>query len=245
MKSTESADSNFSYVGEELNLFSHAVTWKHYWSRQISRYVGARVLEVGAGIGTNTLILASDRQQQWVCLEPDRDLVTNLEAKIRELKSRPASVQVLAGDTGSLPAEPTYDTILYIDVLEHIGPDQEEMERAYKLLAPGGYLVVLSPAHQFLYTIFDEGLGHFRRYSRQTLRAAGPRDRDALRIFYLDSVGFFASLVNRLLLKQKLPTLAQIKFWDRYLVGASLFLDPLLGFHFGKTVIGVWQKPSG
>lgn len=244
MKSIASA-SAFSYVGEELQLFSHAVTWKQYWSRHISPYLGGRVLEVGAGIGTNTLILASHRQQQWVCLEPDRALVASLEAKVKELKSRPARLQVLAGDTSSLPSEPVYDTILYIDVLEHIGPDQEEMERAYQLLAPGGYLVVLSPAHQYLYTIFDKGLGHFRRYSRQTLRAAGPRGCDALRLFYLDSVGFFASLVNRLLLKQKLPTLAQIKFWDRYLVGASLLVDPLLGFHFGKTVIGIWQKPAG
>ena len=225
-----------------MDLFAQAVNWKRYWSRHLLPYIGVRVLEVGAGIGTNTLMLASDRQESWVCLEPDRDLAASLERKIADLKSRPAQLQVLTGDTTSLPEEPAYDTILYIDVLEHIGPDHEEMERAYKMLAPGGHLIVLSPAYQYLHTTFDEGLGHFRRYSRQTLRAAGPREQDALRLFYLDSMGIFASLINRLVLKQKLPTLAQIQFWDRCLVRLSSVVDPLLGFHFGKTVVGICAK---
>ena len=65
-----------------------------------------------------------------------------------------------------------------------------------------------------------------------------------IRLFYLDSCGFAASLMNRMLLKQKLPNLSQIQFWDTYLVAASLVVDPLLGFNFGKTVVGVWRKPD-
>lgn len=242
MKFTESGNQPFSYVGEELELFAHAVRWKNYWARQIVSYIGVDVLEVGAGTGTNTLLLASNRQKRWVCLEPDRSLATNLQSKVEALGSRPAALEVITGDLRSLPPESGFDTILYIDVLEHIGPDQEELEDAYQLLNPGGYLIVLSPAHQFLYTTFDQGLGHFRRYSRQTLRAAGPRGCPPLHIFYLDSMGFFASLANRLLLRQKLPTIRQIQFWDRYLVQSSLILDPLLGFNFGKTVVGIWKK---
>jgi ubiquinone/menaquinone biosynthesis C-methylase UbiE len=242
MMFTESGDQPFSYVGEELELFSHAVRWKGYWARQLAPFIGTHVLEVGAGTGTNTLLLASNRQRHWVCLEPDRNLVTNLRAKIETLTSRPAVLDVITGDLSSLPQESRFDTILYIDVLEHIESDREELEAAFRLIAPGGCLIVLSPAHQFLYTTFDRGLGHFRRYSRQTLRAVGPRGYPPLRMFYLDSMGFFASLANRLLLRQKLPTIKQIQFWDRYLVQSSLIVDPLLGFNFGKTVIGIWRK---
>jgi ubiquinone/menaquinone biosynthesis C-methylase UbiE len=242
MKLPESVDQPFSYVGEELALFSNATHWKRYWSRQLAPFIGSNVLEVGAGIGTNTPLLASSRQQRWVCLEPDLALVATLQSKIDTLGSRPTVLDVIGGDLKSLPSESTFDTILYIDVLEHIENDQAELETAYRLLSPGGHLIVLSPAHQFLFTIFDQGLGHFRRYSRETLQAVGPHGCVPLRIFYLDSVGFFASLANRLLLKQKLPTLAQIRFWDHYLVQPSQILDPLLGFHFGKTVIGIWAK---
>jgi SAM-dependent methyltransferase len=177
-----------------------------------------------------------------VCLEPDATLAARLESKVQALKIPPGTLQVLIGDTVSLPAESSFDTILYIDVLEHIEFDQQEMERAFQLLAPAGHLIVLSPAHPFLYSTFDQGIGHFRRYSRRTLRAAGPQGSTPLRLFYLDSVGLLASLTNKLFLKQKLPTLAQIQFWDRYLVRTSLRIDPLLGFNLGKTVIGIWKK---
>jgi len=242
MKLTESADPSFFYAGEELELFSHAIRWKRYWSSQLAPFFGANVLEVGAGIGTNTLLLASNRQKRWVGLEPDPRLAQNLKSKVKTLGSRPAVLDVIIGDIRSLAPESRFDTIVYIDVLEHIESDHEELEGAFRLLSPGGYLIVLSPAHQFLYTIFDYGLGHFRRYSRQTLRAVGPRQYAPQRVFYLDSVGFCASLANRLLLKQKLPTIRQIKFWDRYFVQSSLILDPLLGFNIGRTVVGIWRK---
>ena len=61
---------------------------------------------------------------------------------------------------------------------------------------------------------------------------------------YLDSVGFFASLANRLLLKQQNPTLKQILFWDRVLVPCSRLVDPLFLFRAGKSVVGVWEKPA-
>ena len=242
MKLTDSVDPSFSYAGEELELFAHAIRWKRYWSSRLAPFVGADVLEVGAGIGTNTLLLVSNRQKRWVCLEPDRLLAHHLKSKVEALGRRPAVLEVIIGDLRCLAPESRFDTIIYIDVLEHIESDQEELEGAFRLLSPGGHLIVLSPAHQFLYTAFDHGLGHFRRYSRRTLRAVGPRACTPLRLFYLDSVGFCASLANRLLLKQKLPTVRQIKFWDRYLVQLSLVLDPLLGFNFGKTVVGIWRK---
>jgi SAM-dependent methyltransferase len=235
--------SSFTYVGEELDLFAHAVNWKKYWAGKIAPYLGPRVLEVGAGTGTNTPLLASDRQDYWLCLEPDGALVSRLRAVVEKLPNRPKKLDVMTGDTRNIAPHARFDSVLYIDVLEHIEADKEETARAFGLLAPGGYLVVLSPAHQFLYSPFDKGIGHFRRYSRRTLRDAGPPDTRPVRLFYLDAVGFAASLANRVMLRQSLPTVTQIKFWDSYLVRSSLLVDPLLGHNFGKTVVGIWQKP--
>lgn len=243
MGPNESPDASFSYTGHELDIFSHAVVWKGYWTAQIKPYFGKQVLEVGAGTGTNTHLLANGSHDRWTCLEPDNTLVTRLKEVVAELPSQPKQCEVVQGFLSDLAPTSLYDTILYIDVLEHIEHDQQEMEAAYQQLAPGGHVIVLSPAHQFLFTTFDEGLGHFRRYSRQTLRDAGPKGAKTARLIYLDSVGFFASLANRFLLKQKLPSVGQIKFWDRYLVRNSKWVDPILGYNFGKSVLGVWQKP--
>lgn len=60
----------------------------------------------------------------------------------------------------------------------------------------------------------------------------------------LDSVGFFASLANRLLLRTAQPTPGQIKVWDTMMVPASRVVDQLSGFVFGKSVTAVWSFPN-
>ena len=72
-----------SYVGNELEVFSQAARWKHYWSEQIAAYLRGDVLEVGAGIGSNTRVLRGAGQGRWVCLEPDRALAARMTEAIR------------------------------------------------------------------------------------------------------------------------------------------------------------------
>src|SRR2546426_12656770 len=70
----------FAYPGGELELFAQARNWKDYWSSVLLPYLHGDVLEAGAGIGTNTRFLRSNRQQRWVCLEPDRQLLEQLRS---------------------------------------------------------------------------------------------------------------------------------------------------------------------
>jgi hypothetical protein len=146
------------------------------------------------------------------------------------------------GFLGNLPANETFDTIIYIDVLEHIEDDHGEMRTALSRLSPGGKIVVLSPAQPSLYTDFDRALGHYRRYTRQTLRACGPEGAKLIELYALDSFGLLASVANKILLHQSMPTARQIAFWDGCLVPISRLTDPLIGFSLGKSLIGVWQK---
>ena len=104
----------------------------------------------------------------------------------------------------------------------------------------GGHIVVLSPAHPFLFTPFDSAIGHFRRYTRDSLRQAAPPQLALRKLIYLDSAGMLASLGNRLLLRSAMPTEKQILAWDRFLVPISRVLDPLLDGRAGKSVLGVW-----
>ena len=229
-----SADS-FEYVGQELDIFAHARNWKSYWTAQIRRYVHGDVLEVGAGIGANTNQLQNSDVKRWVCLEPDPMLASQLSKSVGGLGH--CSVQV---GTVSKIADQSFDSILYIDVLEHIEQDRQELEAAACLLRPGGHLIVLSPAHQFLYSPFDQSIGHFRRYTKETLLACGPRQLQLSTLIYLDAGGMITSFANRALLKQSMPTLRQVLMWDRFIIPVSRLLDPLLGYSLGKSVVGVW-----
>jgi len=224
------------YPGLELKLFEQAHNWKSYWSSRIAPHVRGAVLEVGAGIGANTRLLASLDFARWTCLEPDASLA-------KQIHVPPGGRhEVTLGIVADLPAEAQFDSILYIDVLEHIEDDAAEMARAAARLKPGGALIVLSPAHPFLFTPFDEAIGHYRRYTRTSLRAAAPVGLREITVTYLDSVGMLASLGNRLLLGQSMPTAQQIGVWDRWMVPPSRLTDRLTGGHLGKSVLGVWSR---
>lgn len=229
------------YVGSELDLFAKATRWKQYFRSTFSQFLKGDVLEVGAGLGGTTEILCDGTQNSWLCLEPDKSMTESIQDKIRS-GELPSCCRARSGFMSELSSSDLFDTILYIDVLEHIEDDKTEALAAAKHLKPGGFLIILSPAHQYLYSPFDKAIGHFRRYSLQELKAAVPRDLAQVSLRYLDAVGLFASLGNRMLLRQSMPTEKQILFWDKVLVPISQVVDPLLGFRFGKTVIGVWKK---
>jgi hypothetical protein len=227
--------SEFAYVGSELEIFEKAVHWKRYFGRHIAPYIRGDVLEAGAGIGANLKIFADLDFRRWTCLEPDRDMAERLRSSLRDA----ARYEAVVGTLPDLPGR-RFDAILYIDVLEHIEEDRLEMRRAAEHLNPGGAVIVLSPAHQWLFTPFDAAIGHFRRYSKRTLAAAAPSELSREKLIYLDTVGLAASTANRLFLKSAMPTHAQIQTWDRLMVPLSRFIDPLLGYHVGKSVLGIW-----
>jgi len=233
----------YQYEGGELEVFEHATNWKSYFNAHLRDYLRGRVLEVGSGLGATTRLLCDGRQDEWTCLEPDPALADGMRQRLAE-KPMPIPVKVQVATLADLPADDLFDTILYIDVLEHIEDDRQEMQRAAAHLKPGGRVLVLAPAHQCLYTPFDEAIGHYRRYSARSLRAVRPHSLNPERIFYLDSVGLLASLANRLLLRSAQPSLRQVLFWDRVLVKSSRLIDPLLCYSLGKSVVGIWQKSA-
>jgi hypothetical protein len=225
-----------TYPGGELELFRDAVNWKRYWSALIRPYVGSRILEVGAGIGGSTPFLRRGDEAQWLCLEPDCSLAEKLKA------ASPADCEVRCITLAELEAQELFDTILYIDVLEHILDDAGQLRRAAAHLSPGGRIIVVAPAWRFLYSAFDTAVGHHRRYTRSMLMVLTPPATQMIRSFYVDSVGLLASLANRLMLQESLPSARQLAIWDEFMVPISRLIDPLLGRKLGKTVITIWQK---
>ncbi|MFQ5473086.1 MAG: class I SAM-dependent methyltransferase [Dehalococcoidia bacterium] len=229
------------YPGGELELFAAAHNWKKYFGSRIRPYISGDVLEVGAGIGSTTHVLCSGSERSWTCIEPDPDLARQLAATITQLAG-PTLPTVRKCRIADLAADPAFDCILFVDVLEHIQDDRGEVEQAAARLRPGGHLVVLSPAHSFLFSEFDSQIGHFRRYSARTLRSLSPTSTRLHDVFYLDSLGIILSLANRLLLHTGCPSTEQIMIWDRFVVPGSRILDRILGYRIGKTIVAIWQR---
>jgi len=233
----------YNYPGEELRLFEKAKKWKEYFAEKIKPYIQGNVLEAGAGMGETTPYLLTNHVNSWTSLEPDENLFAILQKKITS-DNLPTSWKAQHGTLSILPSDAQFNTILYIDVLEHIEDDHGELAKAVSHLKDGGHLIVLSPAFQMFYSPFDKAIGHHRRYTKKTLRkVVSITELEEKRMFYMESTGAFLLMLNKYLLKMKYPTKNQIGFWQTVLVPVSKLLDKILFYRFGKTIVGIWQKP--
>jgi SAM-dependent methyltransferase len=228
------------YIGTELELFKHAVNWKNYFSSSFREYIKGDVLEVGAGFGVNTSYLVTPACTSWTFVEPDSKLAGKIEDYTAGVT---IPKKVIVGTTENVTSG-TFDTIIYIDVLEHIERSVEEIQKAKDLLKPGGHLIILVPAFQFLFNEFDTQLGHFRRYDKPLLRSEIKSRLTEKKLYYLDSCGLCASIANKLFLKKSNINLSQVKFWDNVLVRISKISDIITFRSFGKSLIGVYEKTN-
>lgn len=228
------------YVGKELEIFAAAKNWSLYIASVLRPYLSGVVIEVGSGIGSrakNLHIFST----KWIAVEPDLNLSLPLHS---EVQKNPifSNIEIFNGFIGDLPMDQSANSILYVDVLEHIKDDRQELRLAAARLDIGGYLIVLSPAHNFLYSNFDRAIGHHRRYSSASLIDLSPPGCVLVEKKMLDSVGLLASLGNAIFLKRSLPSSGQIYFWDSFMIPLSRLIDRLIFFSLGKSILMIWKK---
>jgi len=229
------------YIGEELDLFQHAQNWKRYYADMLRPYVNGRVLDAGCGMGVNAEYLLNEKVSSYTFLEPDGALLDQVLSHVTSAALKNA--ERFHGTTSDI-ADRRFDTILYLDVIEHIEDSTSEVRRAYDLLEPGGHLLIVVPAFNFLFSPFDKAIGHYRRYDKVILKDELPKELERVHTRYLDSLGMLMSLGNKLFLKQSEPTLKQVLFWDRHVVPLSKIADKVFFHGFGRSLLSISRKPS-
>jgi glycosyltransferase involved in cell wall biosynthesis len=136
--------------------------------QQFRPFIGDRVLEAGCGIGNFTELLLDRRR--LVCVDNDPLYVEMLNWRLGHLEN----VRTLKLDLADAAAyaqvnDEAVDTIVCLNVLEHIKADEDVLRAYFDLLRPGGHAIILVPAHMWLYGPCDAAIGHERRYSQTEL----------------------------------------------------------------------------
>lgn len=145
-----------------LDRMDSARNYNRWLFERCEPHLGRRVLDVGAGIGTFVELAA--RRGKVVAAEPDPAMWPVLE---RRFGGNPA-VEIVRGTADDVTGE--FDSILCLNVLEHIADDRGALVRFHDLLGPGGKLLLLTPAHPALYGANDRAVAHERRYLKDQLR---------------------------------------------------------------------------
>ena len=218
-------------------LAADAPRYNRWLTERVAPWVGRRVLEIGAGIG-NMAEFFVDRER-LVLAEPDAAYRTRLAARFAG-RSNVAVVPVMLPVVDPGLAAERLDTVICLNVLEHIEADQAALLAMRSLLQPGGRLVLLVPALQSIYGTLDSALGHYRRYGAQELRekmaAAGLR---LVRLEYFNMAGIFGWWLTGRVLRRTIIPSGSLRLYDAFV---PLFrLEQLLPWRIGQSLIAVGE----
>lgn len=200
----QSADFEFAALREARNYRAALL-------RDFHPYLRGNVLEVGAGIGQITTGLRQNSEiHKLLSIEPNSGFCAQLRAQLPQH-------DLLQGTIGDLQSETEWNTIVSINVLEHIESDREELAAYHRVLQPThGALCLFVPARPEIYAPLDKDLGHFRRYTKLGLRTkleeAGFK---IVRFRYYNFVGYFAWWASFCLLKKRSIDVAAVRLFDR------------------------------
>ena len=231
---------SFVYSGTELDAMAEARNYCRWILDFFAPYLGKKIIEIGAGAGTfSQSLLSTGLASELILFEPGANLFPLLQQRfINDPRVRlwPTSFDpsVLAGPV---------DSIVLVNVLEHIFDDDALLLQIRESLRPGGHVLLFVPALEWNYGSLDKAFEHHRRYSkrvlRQKLQKAGFRVEQARYVNFLGTASWF--LAGRVL-RQKTLRPRQVRWYDRWIIPWSFKLERIWEPPVGQSLVAIAVK---
>jgi SAM-dependent methyltransferase len=234
--------SSAEYAGTDLEAMACAENYHEWILDSITPYLGNTVAEVGAGAGNLTLLLSA-KAERVLAFEPSLKMASILSERTQQ-DNKITILNSTFSDSASSFTN-TFDSIVYINVLEHIEDDLAEIILAHSSLKSHGYLCLFVPALDWLYSEFDRSIGHYRRYTLEPLcQAVSERGFTIIKSTYLDLFGILPWWIIMVVLKRGLNP-ASTSFYDKLCIPAIRYLEERIRVPVGKNILVVAQKIPG
>ncbi len=225
------------YTGTStLESMSQAGFYNKWTLNKFKKYLKGEILEIGCGIGNFTSTLSKFGKVTAIDIDPS--LIENFKKdNISNIKSGYGNIE----NGEYFFKDKTFDTIVCINVLEHIKDDTKALENMFKLLKPGGNLILLVPIHNFLFGEIDKAIGHFRRYDQKELiKKLQDLNFSIISNNRLNFIGAIAWFIAGKIFKNKQITENKIKLFS--LISPILNLENLIEPPIGTSILIVAKK---
>lgn len=216
LKTKFSRDIYKSSGPETLDALAGAPKFNKWMADTITPYIGTRVMEIGAGIGNLTRFLVAGKKR-YIASDIDTEHLARLSGRFHHRPNTEIRYADLASPACFKDLAEQMDTIICLNVLEHVEDDMAGLKNIYTTLMPGGRAIVLVPHGQEIFGTLDTALGHFRRYSeaelREKMEAVGLKVE---RVLMFNRISRFPWYVSGRILKSKALGVTQMKLFDRF-----------------------------
>lgn len=239
------AASNIDRLGHEtLNVIAQADKFNAWMYETVQPFISGTVLEIGSGIGNMSDFLIRSAQKLYVS-----DFNETYLSLLRERFSKHTNLGgVFSIDLNDQRFDEKFaslfnlfDTIIALNVVEHIGNDELAISNCEKLLKKGGHLIILVPAYQVLYNRFDKELGHFRRYTRKKLKALMGKHLEIIHSQYFNFPGIFGWFLSGMIMRNRNIPSSQMGLFNK-LVPLFKGIEKIVSGRAGLSVIVVGRK---
>jgi 2-polyprenyl-3-methyl-5-hydroxy-6-metoxy-1,4-benzoquinol methylase len=250
-------DKIFHYSGHEnLEIDVCRTHFNNWIYKEIFPGLKGDILEVGSGIGTFSQKIIRDVQHSHITLT-DISLPYVKKLEERFSKSNDGNNNINNNNNISICkldlnckadyekiGYEKFDSIIAINVLEHVEDDIFALQQLYKMLKSEGILIILVPCHKFLYNVIDTNVGHFRRYTKKDLELKIRKTRFSIeRMFYFNMLGIIGWYINGNIAKNPKINSSASKLFDR-IVPLLKYMEAMTGKKIGLSIICYLKKHS-
>lgn len=233
---------DFIYSGSELEGLADARNYYRWLLRRFSRYVGADVTEIGAGTGTfSEFLLSLPQVKRLRAIEPSANNFPILAKRLAG-EARATAVKGYLEDSAA-PA--SADSVVAVNVLEHIERDDEFLRRSWEVARPGGTLLLFVPAMPAIFGSLDRAFEHYRRYTKESLRerieSAGWRIE---RLGFMNLAGIVPWFVAGKMLHRTSIAGSEAKLFDRLVVPVTAAIEDRVNVPIGQSLIAIARRAA-
>lgn len=233
------------YVGKDLEAMSFAVNYHNWILDEFRPFLGKNIVEVGSGTGSFSELLLQEKPETLSLVEPS-EMFVYLKQNLSQMKNRTETnfyQAIFAHVRKAIAERKKPDSVIYVNVLEHIEDDAGELKMIHETLEEKGRVFIFVPALMSLYGEFDRKIGHFRRYTKEELeRKCADAGFKILKSKYFDFAGIFPWYVKYKLLKSDSLESGAVTAYDKYAVPVISKFESFFNFPVGKNILLIAEK---